>query len=212
MNLLVLLLSHFSHVWLYDPVDCSPPGSFVCGMFQVRMLEWGAISSSRESSWPRDRTCGSCIAGRYCWATREARDSSYILFLTLYTSSVLGFFFFQRYCCLFYYYYYFWSIADWQCCVWEAFVGLFLVGREQGWSTASAGSIICGFHVPLPLQLTRSRSRRGGGGAQGVLLLLNQNRITLTVSPQPRCPVFHEFWSAQKPHQQVAPSVHFPSN
>ena len=28
---------------LSDPVDCSPPGSSVHGIFQARVLEWGAI-------------------------------------------------------------------------------------------------------------------------------------------------------------------------
>ena len=31
---------------LSDPVDCSPPGSSVHGIFQVRALEWGAIAFS----------------------------------------------------------------------------------------------------------------------------------------------------------------------
>ena len=31
---------------LRDPVDCSPPGSSVHGIFQARVLEWGAIASS----------------------------------------------------------------------------------------------------------------------------------------------------------------------
>ena len=35
---------------LCDPVDCSLPGSFVHGILQARILEWVAISSSRESS------------------------------------------------------------------------------------------------------------------------------------------------------------------
>ena len=34
----------------------SPPGSCAHGIFQARILEWGAISSSRGSSWPRDWT------------------------------------------------------------------------------------------------------------------------------------------------------------
>ena len=48
----------FVHVWvcltLYDPINCSPPGFSVHGIFQGRILEWVAISSSRGSSWPRD--------------------------------------------------------------------------------------------------------------------------------------------------------------
>ena len=31
---------------LSDPMDCSPPGSSVCGIFQARVLEWGAIAFS----------------------------------------------------------------------------------------------------------------------------------------------------------------------
>ena len=50
---------------LCDPMDCSPPGSSVHGIFQARILEWVAISSSRGSFWPRDWTCVSCIAGRF---------------------------------------------------------------------------------------------------------------------------------------------------
>ena len=58
---------------LCDPVDYSLPGSSVQEIFQVRVLEWVAISFSRESSWPRDRTQVSCIVGRHftIWATRE---------------------------------------------------------------------------------------------------------------------------------------------
>ena len=44
-----------------DPVDCSPPGSSVRGILQARILEWMAISFSRGSSGPRDRTPISCI-------------------------------------------------------------------------------------------------------------------------------------------------------
>ena len=45
---------------LCDPMECSPPGFSVLGISQARILEWGAISSSRGSSRPRDRTCVSC--------------------------------------------------------------------------------------------------------------------------------------------------------
>ena len=41
---------------LCDPVDCSPLGSSVHGILQARILEWIAISFSRGSSQPRDRT------------------------------------------------------------------------------------------------------------------------------------------------------------
>ena len=33
---------------LSDPMDCSPPGSSIHGIFQARVLEWGAIAFSRN--------------------------------------------------------------------------------------------------------------------------------------------------------------------
>ena len=39
-----------SRVRLHDPMHWSPPGSSVHGIFQARILEWVAISSSRGSS------------------------------------------------------------------------------------------------------------------------------------------------------------------
>ena len=45
-----------------DPMDCSPPGSSVYGVFQARILEWVAISSSRGSLWPRDQSHVSCVS------------------------------------------------------------------------------------------------------------------------------------------------------
>ena len=61
---------------LCDPVDCSLPGSSVNGILQARILEWVAISFSRGSSHPRDRTHVSWITGRCfnLWAIREAPD------------------------------------------------------------------------------------------------------------------------------------------
>ena len=35
---------------LSDPMDCSPPGSPVHGIFQARVLEWGAIAFSEENA------------------------------------------------------------------------------------------------------------------------------------------------------------------
>ena len=47
---------------LWNPVDCSLPGSSVHGIFQARILEWVDISSPRGSSWPRDQTWVSCVS------------------------------------------------------------------------------------------------------------------------------------------------------
>ena len=35
---------------LSDPMDCSPPGSSIHGIFQARVLEWGAIAFSNKLS------------------------------------------------------------------------------------------------------------------------------------------------------------------
>ena len=59
---------------LCNPMDCNLPGASVQGILQARVLEWVAISFSRGSSWLRDQTHVSCIAGRFfiSWPTREA--------------------------------------------------------------------------------------------------------------------------------------------
>ena len=46
---------------LCDPIDYSPPGSSVQRIFQARILEWVAFSSSMGSYQHRDQTCVSCI-------------------------------------------------------------------------------------------------------------------------------------------------------
>ena len=69
------------HSTLCDTMDCSTPGFTVHGIFQARILEWGAISYSRGSSQPRDGNRVSCVSctGRqilHHWATREALSQS----------------------------------------------------------------------------------------------------------------------------------------
>ena len=56
-----------------NPMNCSPPGSSVHGIFQARLLECIAISFSRVSSQPRNWTQVSCIHGRFFtdWATNN---------------------------------------------------------------------------------------------------------------------------------------------
>ena len=44
-----------------DPMDCSLPGSTVHEISQAGILGWVAITFSRGSSQPRDRTCVSCV-------------------------------------------------------------------------------------------------------------------------------------------------------
>ena len=56
---------------LCKPINCSLPASSIHGIFQVRILEWVAISFSRSSSQPRDWTW---VVGRFftVWATRKS--------------------------------------------------------------------------------------------------------------------------------------------
>ena len=53
------------HPTLRDSMDGSLPGSSVHGILQARILDQVAISFSRGSSPPRDRTQVSRIAGRF---------------------------------------------------------------------------------------------------------------------------------------------------
>ena len=61
-------------------MDCSPPGSSVHGILQAKILEWVVISFSRGSSWPRDWTRVSCLAGGF-FTTEPPRKASLSLFL-----------------------------------------------------------------------------------------------------------------------------------
>ena len=54
------------------PTLCDSLDSTVCGILQARILEWVAFPFSRGSPPYKDQTQVSCIAGRFCWATREA--------------------------------------------------------------------------------------------------------------------------------------------
>ena len=60
----VCVLVSQSCLTLCNPMDCSPPG---------KNTGVGSHSFSRESSWPRDQTQTSCIAGRFftIWVTRS---------------------------------------------------------------------------------------------------------------------------------------------
>ena len=58
-----MLVAQFCPI-LCNPMDCSPPGSSVCGISQARILEWVAMPSSRGSCQPRGRTRVSCIGSQ----------------------------------------------------------------------------------------------------------------------------------------------------
>ena len=56
-------------------MNCSPPGSFVHGIFQARILEWVAIPFSRGSSQPKDQIQVSFIAGLF-FTIRVTRETT----------------------------------------------------------------------------------------------------------------------------------------
>ena len=64
-KLFTCLLVSQSCLTLFNTMACSLPGSSVRGISQARVLEWVAMLSSRGSSWPRDQTSVSCIAGGF---------------------------------------------------------------------------------------------------------------------------------------------------
>ena len=57
------MLNSYSHVQLFGTLwVCSLPCSSVHGILQAKIIEWVVKPSSRETSWPKDRTQVSCIA------------------------------------------------------------------------------------------------------------------------------------------------------
>ena len=65
---------------LCNPIDCSPPGFSVFGVFPARILEWVAIFSSRGSFRLRDWThvsCIYCIAGGFFTAESLGKPNMY---------------------------------------------------------------------------------------------------------------------------------------
>ena len=75
---------HITYIWrvsahscltLWDPMNCSPPGSFVHGVFQSRRQKWAAISSG--SSGPGIKLVSPALAGGFF--TTVPPDSRYLI-------------------------------------------------------------------------------------------------------------------------------------
>ena len=58
---------------LSDPMDCSPPGSSVHGIFQARVLEWGAIAFSVQIAEERRKAKDKREKERYTHLNAEFR-------------------------------------------------------------------------------------------------------------------------------------------
>ena len=53
---------------LWDPMDCSPPGSSIHGIFQARVLEWGAIAFSDSFCYFLSNPSFMSILDSQCWS------------------------------------------------------------------------------------------------------------------------------------------------
>ena len=78
---------------LYGPMDCSLSGSSVHGIFQARLLDWVAISYSRDHSQPTDRipvSCISCIGKWIVYHQRHLGSLSLIVLLSIYNVYIIS--------------------------------------------------------------------------------------------------------------------------
>ena len=73
------MLSHFSHVLLFwDPIKCSPPGSSVHGILQMRILERVAIPFPGDLSDPGIESASPALAGTFFTTEPPGKPSAII--------------------------------------------------------------------------------------------------------------------------------------
>ena len=63
---------------LRDPMDCSPPGSSIHGIFQARVLEWGAIDDNRGFDRMEEQREGERAAG---WRREQEKKETFVSFV-----------------------------------------------------------------------------------------------------------------------------------
>ena len=71
---------------LCDPMDCNSPGSFVSGIFQVRILEWVAIFYSSDQP---HFSCIACIGGQILFTTVPTGKPIWIILEIMWTFQAL---------------------------------------------------------------------------------------------------------------------------
>ena len=69
-----------SYLTLCNPMDCSPPGSSVHGIFQARVLEWGAIAFSK-GAWGQRNNSFLCTLAQGIFNSKNLWGSSYCYFI-----------------------------------------------------------------------------------------------------------------------------------
>ena len=76
---------------LCDPMDCSLPGSSVHGIFQARVLEWGAIAFSDPIPWPNFNSLMSALLSGFlivCFLPQiKTHESRNLILLTTLSKS-----------------------------------------------------------------------------------------------------------------------------
>ena len=72
-----------------DPMDSSPPDSFVHGILQARILEWVAISFSMGLPWPRDQTKSPALLADSLLSEPPGKPA-HTLLLLLFSQSVVS--------------------------------------------------------------------------------------------------------------------------
>ena len=85
-----------SRLTLCGSLDCSLSGSSVHGLFQLRVLEWVATTSSRGSSQPRDWTCISYISfirkstlfGNILYIKVKFNEHDILIFMSLHCAEI----------------------------------------------------------------------------------------------------------------------------
>ena len=77
---------------LSDPMDCSPPGSFIPGIFQTRVLEWGAIAFSNrgptEGQLLNNRILLCSFLTKWCHQLWHFSSGKYESFFMIYVQSI----------------------------------------------------------------------------------------------------------------------------
>ena len=87
---------------LCNPIDCNPPGSSIHGIFQARILEWGAISFSVTNAslnnWLLEKNAmrpSSPCYSLWLWHCERGGNITFILSHAILANSALFFFFFS---------------------------------------------------------------------------------------------------------------------
>ena len=76
-----------SHPTLCNPSGRSPPGSFVHGIFQARILEWVTISSSRDPSDPTHIPTSLALPGKF-FITEPPGNPLYVIYSSIRTTAM----------------------------------------------------------------------------------------------------------------------------